>query len=450
MYPSRSSGAPPAYDAPAGSYAAPWPSANYRQAGAIDDRTPRLPQPPTASNLNDKTKWDIFPVYLLFISLLLVGVISEWKRSEDALDPATRDRLRREWDKEVRAHEKTRQAWNSEVAAHETLRVGWENERRENERREILAMREQLVRDREIWAHECEQEKREEASRKRDEADRVRAAFYWDGLRMEQRCLRHGARQYSARIYNVPRGYDPLQACTETSVEIHGLKIPTPTQCEDRGCGGVFGHWTVDYSEPTCKTHFENFKDKGCNSSGSGRRRIESRLENLQSGDDWRDMCSTTPADFRHLHFESPEMCEHRGIYGVWGIWMIEDQECLSPLVGGYLVASFSFLSGSPPQPSIYCCMHSLLYLNVHALKVGSQYCRRPRLSPSPPPSSNDFVVTTSLSSASTAEPSPCPAERRRALWLSARIASGTLVGVNWTERRILTNPVITRTAARP
>jgi hypothetical protein len=38
---------------------------------------------------------------------------------------------------------------------------------------------------------------------------------------------------------------------------------------------------------------------------------IESRLWNLQSGDDWSDMCSTTPATFRGLHFDSPEICEN-------------------------------------------------------------------------------------------------------------------------------------------
>jgi hypothetical protein len=38
---------------------------------------------------------------------------------------------------------------------------------------------------------------------------------------------------------------------------------------------------------------------------------IESRLWNLQGGDDWRDMCSTTPADFRGLHFEGPDSCEN-------------------------------------------------------------------------------------------------------------------------------------------
>ncbi|KAJ7441642.1 hypothetical protein B0H11DRAFT_2095829 [Mycena galericulata] len=189
-------------------------------------------------------------------------------------------------------------------------------------------MREQLLKDRETWAHECEAGKREEERRRKEAADRVRAGFAWDGLQAQQRCQRHGAREYTARIVNVPRGYDPIQACKETAVEIHGLKIPNPLQCEDRGCGGVIGHWTVDYGEPTCVTHFDNFKDKGCTFPGSGLRRIESHLENLQGDDDWRTMCSTTPADFLHLHFDSPHMCENWGKYGVWGMWDIDDREC--------------------------------------------------------------------------------------------------------------------------
>ncbi|KAJ7706656.1 hypothetical protein B0H17DRAFT_906168, partial [Mycena rosella] len=219
--------------------------------------------------------------------------------------------LRRAWDKEIRGHEATRRAWASEVAAHEMIRVGWEEERL------------QLVRDREEWLRE----KHGEETRRKAEDERVRAGFGWESLRAEEHCLRHGARQYSARISNVPRVYDPVQACTETAVEIHGRKIASPSWCEDRGCNGVYGHWTVDYSEPTCVTHFDAFKDKGCISE-TGLRRIESRLENLQAGDNWRDMCSSTPANFRHLHFESPGMCEHWGKYGVWGIWEIEDREC--------------------------------------------------------------------------------------------------------------------------
>ncbi|KAJ7441630.1 hypothetical protein B0H11DRAFT_2349201 [Mycena galericulata] len=320
------------------------------------------------------------------------GPASSWtqRRSLIGVDALTRDRIRREWGKEINGHERVRRAWGEEVAGHEALRAGWAIERRElvakreqlvreretwvrereaederrrkeaererrelvakreqlmreqeawvrereagrrederrrkeaeRERRELSAMREELMRDRETWARECEASKREEERRREAAADRVRAGFAWDGLQAEQRCLSHGAREYTARIVNVPRRYDPIQACTETAVEIHGMRILSPLRCEDRGCGGVVGHWTVDYGEPTCITHFDNFKDKGCTFPGSGLRRIESHLENLQGGDDWRDMCSTTPADFLHLHFDSPHMCENWGKYGVWGM----------------------------------------------------------------------------------------------------------------------------------
>ncbi|KAJ7453201.1 hypothetical protein FB451DRAFT_1281997 [Mycena latifolia] len=332
MYPSsRQSGratpaAPPAYDANPRSYIAP--SVNYPQPGAnarqhtdypsaASDRTPLLRSSSNASSPNEKTKWVLFPVYLLLFFLFLVCLTAVSTSSD-----AARERVRRAWDKEIRGHEKLREAWNTEVATHEALRTGWEAERTE-----LVALRAQLLRDREEWSRECGREKQEEARRKEDEAARVRAGFAWDGLSAEERCVGYGARRYSARLANVPREYDPMQACTETSIEIHGRKLASPSQCEDRGCSGVFGHWT-GYSEPTCKTHFDKFNDKGCTSPGSGRRRIESRLENLKSGDDWRDMCSTTPADFRHLHFDGPQMCEHWGISGVWGFWEIEDGEC--------------------------------------------------------------------------------------------------------------------------
>jgi hypothetical protein len=260
---------------------------------------------------------------LLLTFLILLAIVALVTIREEAMDPAARDRIRQEWDREIRGHEAVRRAWSIELADYETIRVGWESERQE-----IIAMREQLVRDKERWVRDREEEKREEERRRLEEEERIRAGFAWDGLKGDQRCLQHGMRRYTAQLANVPREYDPVKACTETAIEIHGLKIPRPNQCEDRGCAGVFGHWIVSHSEPACATHFDTFKDKGCTSPGSGRRRIESHLENLQNGDDWRDMCSTTPADFRHLHFDGPDVCEYWGKYGVWGIWAIEDAGC--------------------------------------------------------------------------------------------------------------------------
>ncbi|KAJ7756091.1 hypothetical protein DFH07DRAFT_773284 [Mycena maculata] len=332
----------------------PWASAHRRATPLLSQHVPA-------------TRKTNFPGPLV-VTLLLIftgwGTISEWRSREDALDPPTRDRMRRELDEEIRGHEKIREAFNRELVEHDMIRVGWEDECQEmreafgrevaeqqrvrlgwenecqemreafgrevaeqqregdggarssprgvgDERQEIIAMRDQLERDRSKWAQDRADEKREDARRKKEEEDRVRAGFSWDGLKADDRCLRRGARQYTAQIFNVPREYDPVQACAETSVEIHGQRIRSPDHCEDRGCSGVFGHWTIDFSEPTCVTYFDNFKDQGCTSPGSGLRRIESHLENLQANDDWRAMCSTTPADFRRLHFDSPEMCEN-------------------------------------------------------------------------------------------------------------------------------------------
>ncbi|KAJ7640723.1 hypothetical protein DFH06DRAFT_1215049 [Mycena polygramma] len=298
--------------------------ANYTQPGANlphapAENSPLLPRQNVGSRSNAFKDRILLLMFVAVVYLIMAPILSH----DDALDPAARDRIHREWDKEVRDHEATRRAWGVELADHETIRVGWESERQE-----LIALREQLVHDKEQWVRDREEAKHEEEARRREEDERIRAGFAWDDLRGDDHCLQHGMRRYTARLANVPREYDPVRACTETAVEIHGLKIASPNQCEDRGCGGVIGHWLVNYSEPGCVTHFDYFKDKGCTFPGSRLRRIESHLENLQGGDDWRDMCSTTPANFRQLHFDGPEMCENWGKYGVWGIWNVEDRYC--------------------------------------------------------------------------------------------------------------------------
>ncbi|KAJ6556183.1 hypothetical protein B0H19DRAFT_994455 [Mycena capillaripes] len=249
-----------------------------------------------------------------------------------------------EWDKEIRAHEALRAElqqqkaesererlaqlqrhqeeeveWDKEIQTHEALRADWARKHDDLE-----ALRADLQREKAEWRRQRAAEKR----RKEDELARVRAGFQWEDLTPDQRCLRHNARGYTARLTNVPRSYDPIQACKETTIEIPGVKIKgRPRKCEDRGCSGVFGHWIAESGEPICATYFKNFDDKGCTSPGSRRRRIQSRLENLQFGDDGPKMCSTTPATFRHQHFPKPDTCDI-GIFGVWGVWVVQDEEC--------------------------------------------------------------------------------------------------------------------------
>ncbi|KAG7441773.1 uncharacterized protein BT62DRAFT_1011066 [Guyanagaster necrorhizus] len=57
-----------------------------------------------------------------------------------------------------------------------------------------------------------------------------------------------------------------------------------------------YGDWIVESNEPSCKTLWENFQDKGYVAKGSMRRRIEAHMGNHQPPwDNWREMCSTTP-----------------------------------------------------------------------------------------------------------------------------------------------------------
>ncbi|KAE9392624.1 hypothetical protein BT96DRAFT_864080 [Gymnopus androsaceus JB14] len=219
----------------------------------------------------------------MFFVLLLAPVIgvhlySDWKNADG---PAVRERERRraQWDAEDRKREIKRAQWDAEDRA-----------------------------------------------RLEDEEHRNRTALYWEGPSPDNTCLRYGARMYSARLMNIPVRVDGKKWCQETEIIIHGDLIAKPDFCNDKS-GEIFGHW-LRLNEPTCTTIWEEFTDKGCVAPGSGKRRIDAKLGLLQYIDgSWREMCSTTPADFWGHHLAGPDSCVNTGA-GVWGIWVVEDEEC--------------------------------------------------------------------------------------------------------------------------
>jgi len=235
----------------------------------------------------------------------------------DRLHHNEHDTIRREWDQEIRGYQEIRKAWNIEFAAQEMIRVGWENECRE-----MIAMREQLARDKEEWAKERKGETHIQGAKETPT---------WDNLQPAQQCLRYGMREYTAQIINVPADSDAMETCNATVAELHGRKICHPHSCEDKECNGVFGHWIVDYSEPECETtHFDVFLDKGCDWPRG--RRIESKLEGVQPGDNLLSMCLSTPADFFDLHFIGPTACRQSSWSSpMLGSWWFYDPECDHP-----------------------------------------------------------------------------------------------------------------------
>ncbi|KAH9478071.1 hypothetical protein JR316_0010308 [Psilocybe cubensis] len=170
----------------------------------------------------------------------------------------------------------------------------------DHQQREAKMRQDRIQWDREA-ADKAEQEKRhleEEAQQRRE--------ITWSALQ-PRNCLRYGVREYTAVLTNVASGFNALQECYIKPIEIHG-KEWMPTSCEDeRICGHVTGHWKVDSSEASCTPWWSYFKDKGCVEPGI--RRHEAPLENLQNGDNWQEMCSTTPAIINGVHYNGPTSC---------------------------------------------------------------------------------------------------------------------------------------------
>lgn len=193
-----------------------------------------------------------------------------------------------------------------------------------------------MVVERDVWqkerqamAVEREQWRKERAdheNRERQEEEEKRALIYWKDLKPSNRCLRYGTREYSATLAHVPIGMDPLKECWNKTIDIHGRQI-LPSRCDTQGiCGDVVGHWVVDFNEAVCVTWWAGYDNKGCVDQGI--HRYESILMNLQKGDDWHEMCATTPGHVQGRDFKGPTSCASWRS-GINAIWLVEDSDCL-------------------------------------------------------------------------------------------------------------------------
>lgn len=150
----------------------------------------------------------------------------------------------------------------------------------------------------------------------------------WDKPQPGEHCAAFGTREYTARLWNLPLFADWTRICENTKAKIHGVNIK-PSYCESKWpFGGVEGHWVIDFNEEDCTPHWGKFVDKGCLAKGSKTRRFQSRLWNIKRRQDWRTMCETAPANFQSLKNATPKLCDDRGIWGIYGIWEVDDPNC--------------------------------------------------------------------------------------------------------------------------
>ncbi|TDL29224.1 hypothetical protein BD410DRAFT_892563 [Rickenella mellea] len=173
-------------------------------------------------------------------------------------------------------------------------------------------------------------EEREARRKEREKWNYRNSGMRWDEPR-PLRCVKYGIREYTAHLLDIPTAYDRRKGCEYMPVTINGFTFESPTGCEDRGWwSGVFGHWHLS-NQTTCMPYWDkSFEDVGCTGEGSGKHRLQARLWNLQHGDNWHHMCETTPAIIHGVGYPSPTNCHDKGIiYGMYGIWDIDDPNCL-------------------------------------------------------------------------------------------------------------------------
>ncbi|KAG1748334.1 uncharacterized protein EDB91DRAFT_1245042 [Suillus paluster] len=249
-----------------------------------------------------------------------------WRLEDDE-----RNRLREQWGCEVEKHKqeveetrkreeeeriRLREQWGREVEEHKNDMA----ERQKREGKERIRLRKQ-------WEREEEEHKRVVERRKREEEKLLRSNMFWSNLQSHT-CTAYATREYTARLVNIPSYYNRrrIEACMAMPVQIHGVEY-TPKWCEDHGLNNVTGHWEVNQNQPDCASYWDSYKDFGCDSPGSGQRRIEHRLANLPSRGDWKEFCATTPVSFRGMHFKGAQSC-FQTTFGVRGHWVIDDQSC--------------------------------------------------------------------------------------------------------------------------
>ncbi|KAF9053554.1 hypothetical protein BDZ89DRAFT_938764 [Hymenopellis radicata] len=253
--------------------------------------------------------------------------LREARNEEDVLAREARRQEKIEWEEKA-------SAWRQSFNATRTKWLQQFEEQKASAQKELDRLREEQVRQRQ--KHEVERgtwerdlEKRKEAARL-DTERRLRAYLTWRALTPHQECISYGTRMYEAELMNVPADADGLAWCRDTAIQIHSVNYQRPAYCSRAtDAQKIMGYWKVVSNEPTCTTFWESFSDNGCLAPGSGQRRYEAQLGNHQwPWGNWKEMCSTTPATFNGMHFDSPHMCENRGKRGIYGIWLSRDEHC--------------------------------------------------------------------------------------------------------------------------
>ncbi|KAF9569003.1 hypothetical protein CPC08DRAFT_757203 [Agrocybe pediades] len=152
---------------------------------------------------------------------------------------------------------------------------------------------------------------------------------HWDELVPDSRCLGFGTREYTARLWGLPFFSNWMETCKDTETNIRNVVVQHPSYCENKWpFGGIIGHWIVDFGEQDCVARWGKIVDQGCLKDATKTRRFQARLWDIKSRHDWTRICATAPVVIHGLRIPKPNSCDDRGLWGIYGIWDLEDSNC--------------------------------------------------------------------------------------------------------------------------
>ncbi|KAK7446722.1 hypothetical protein VKT23_014417 [Stygiomarasmius scandens] len=157
---------------------------------------------------------------------------------------------------------------------------------------------------------------------------------FWVDVTPEPTCHAIGARDYTATLVNIPKDWDPLQACSKTVLVIHNKTVLSPRLCAyERSAEGetiVKGKWTINFSESDCMPAWSSIDPENCVAWGV--RQYHADLGYVPAGLDKLASCKATPAFF-HGRSVLPARCmllarsDENGTVATRGEWDIDFSE---------------------------------------------------------------------------------------------------------------------------
>ncbi|KAF9461014.1 hypothetical protein BDZ94DRAFT_1323637 [Collybia nuda] len=244
------------------------------------------------------------------------------------LGPLSRERVRREWGREIQRHEAVRAAWVVEAREHEKQRSAmvverhsWQVERIEK-RRELNELQQMIERDQHDWDIKEKDRQREWAKQRIEYEKEVEKRRQRENEELEEQerklnelhqMIERDRSDWEVEKWDREREWQKRQQDYEKKMDEKRRRKDAERRKreeDERGRAGI--HWEDLLPSQSCL--------------GYGKRKYIAKLVGIPDGQHKLSVCRQTEAEI-HAEWMKPESCEDRGFEGVWAKWVVDFQE---------------------------------------------------------------------------------------------------------------------------